>query len=193
MANEVQHGGVVLQGYALPVVANMAEQTMFDWIPFGRARRIVGHGDGHAPAISQLLQLPFPSPDARVIAATAVRFNKPMLRARVTAAPFLRPPGAQGIGHEGSSLARDSHHDKAPLPLRLVDPERNPSTAGPAGEIMVPNIDRLTPPASSGVLEQPHQFLLLGIDADCRISLLLKASALPGNVTKLPVPFRVAR
>src|SRR5579863_8965176 len=166
---------------------------MLNRIPFRCSWRVMGHGDGHAPPIGDLLQPPFPSPDARVVAATTVCFHKPVLCFRIAPPTFLRPPGAQGVGHESSRLARRSHYDKACLPLCVINPERHPTADGQASKIMVPDIDRVTPPTASGVFEQPYQLLLLGINADRRVSVLLKASALPSDVPKLPVALRLMR
>lgn len=49
---------------------------------------------------------------------------------------------------------------------------------------------RLCAPAAAGIFETTHQLLLFGIDADDRLSLANKASALPGDVAKLPIPLR---
>src|SRR5579862_5306463 len=58
---------------------------------------------------------------------------------------------------------------------------------------MVPHVVGLLPPRSTRILEGPHQFLLLGVDADRGISLLLEAAPLPGNVPKLPITFWLVR
>src|ERR1700692_690716 len=166
---------------------------MLDGIPFRRSRRVVGHGNGYSPAIGHLLQVPLPSPGAHVVTAAAVRFDKPVPRLRTTPPTLLPPPDGQSIGHEGSRLVRRSHHHKTGVALGIVNAEGNSAATAPAGEIMIPNIDRDAPPSSPRVLEQAHLFFLLGIDADRGISLLLEAPTLPGNIAKLPVALRFVR
>src|SRR5260370_36580207 len=100
---------MIVRGLGLPIRADLAEKTMLNRIPFRCSGRVVGHRNGHSPEIGYLLQLPLPSPDAWVVAATAVRFHKPMLRLRITPPTVLPPPPAQRVGPETTCLVRVSH------------------------------------------------------------------------------------
>src|SRR5437899_5606748 len=128
MANEVHHGFIILQRLPLPIAADVAEQAMLNRIPFRRSRRVVCHRDSNSPAIGQLLQLPSPRPHARVVAAAAVRLQKPVLRLRVTPPAMFLPPQAHSVGRESSRLVRGSHHHETRGLLAIVDAERYPPT-----------------------------------------------------------------
>jgi hypothetical protein len=53
----------------------------------------VGHGDGEAEAVAQLLlELVFPGPASGSIATSGIRQNEQMLSAGITATALLLPP-----------------------------------------------------------------------------------------------------
>src|ERR1017187_10087747 len=58
---------------------------------------------------------------------------------------------------------------------------------------MILDLHRLPAPATARILEATDQLLLLGIDADDRLSLTDKALALSGDMTELPVTLRTTR
>src|SRR6267378_3511595 len=190
VADEANDRFVVLERLAFPVGADPAEQAVLDGIPFRRPWWVVGYGDRHAPAVCQLLQGPFPGPGPRTVRPTAVSFNEPVLCLWATPAAMVFPPAREGSACEFCRLVRRANHDEASAPKLIVNPKRDSAALGEAGKVVVQDVDRLLRPCASRVLEQPHQFLLLGVDADRRISLLLKAPPLPGNVAKLPIPLR---
>jgi hypothetical protein len=189
-ANEVQDRCIIAQWFTLPVGADGAEQTMLNRIPLRCSWWIMGHGDGDSPFVRHLLQRPLPKPRTGTVGTTAVRYQQPMLRPRVTPQTFLFPPLAQSRRRECGCLPRSSNHHEPQLLQLVVDAERNRAPQTKVRKIMVPYVVRLTPPRPTGILKQANLFLLLGIDADRRISLFLEATPLPGNVAELPIALR---
>src|SRR5271155_433680 len=116
-----------------------------------------------------------------------------MLRPRVTPPTFLFPPLAQCPRRERSGLPRSSHHHEPHFLQFIVDAKRDRPPFRQAGKIMIPDVVGLTPPCATGILEQPYQLFLLGVDADHGISLLLEASPLPSDVAKLPITVHFVR
>ena len=67
---------VRLKRNATPVARDVTEQSVFDLIPFARARRIVAHLDDHSQFIRQRLQLEFPQSISVTVAASTVRCDQ---------------------------------------------------------------------------------------------------------------------
>src|SRR6266481_5290871 len=72
-AKEVENLLITVQRLGGPVLGNLGKQAMFDGIPFGSARRIVGYRHGEIEGVGELL-LEFGLPDmaTTTIAATGV-------------------------------------------------------------------------------------------------------------------------
>src|SRR6516165_8893230 len=190
-ADVVQHRLVALEGLALPVCTDGAEQPVLDRVPFRRARRIVRHRDSDAPPIGQLLQGPPPGPTAWVVAAAAVSRDQPVSRPRVTPTSMLLPPGAHGGADERRRFARRPDHHEPRVALSVVDAEWDRFADTPTGEVVVIHVLSLASPGSTRILEQADDLLFLGIDADRRISVLSETSPQAGDVAELAIPFRL--
>ena len=52
-SNVIHDGFVTIQGLTLPVLADLAEQSVFDRIPFGRAGRVVADRDRDVVRVCQ--------------------------------------------------------------------------------------------------------------------------------------------
>src|SRR6516225_5314229 len=178
VADEADDRFIVLERLAFPVGANPAKQAMLDGVPFRCPWRIVGYRDRHAPAVCQLLQGPFPGPSPRTICPTAISLDEPAFCLWTSPTAVVFPPARDGGACEVRRLVRRSNHDEASAPKVIVDSKGDRPPLGEARKVVVEDIDWLLPPRTSRVLEQPHQFLLLGVDADRRISLLLTAPPL---------------
>src|SRR5438552_2528927 len=72
-ANELHHRLVIDQWPAPPVLRDVAEEAVLDLVPLRGARRKVRHADGQATAVREALQLHFPRPRARAVAAAGIR------------------------------------------------------------------------------------------------------------------------
>ena len=73
-----------LQRNALPIAGDVAEQAMFDLVPFARARWIVTDFDDQARGIGEPLQFQSPESGARTVAPAAVGRRGPSLRCRAS-------------------------------------------------------------------------------------------------------------
>ena len=70
-ADETDDRGQTRQRFAAPVHGDVAEEPMFDLVPFAGAGRVVTHGDGEAGAVGKLLQLGLPQARLRPVAPSA--------------------------------------------------------------------------------------------------------------------------
>ena len=80
----------------------------------------------------------------------------------------------------------DAHADPAFIPMRIVDAVGDGLATRPGNDEVVraDTLRRLgRPPRSAAILEGPHQFLLLGVDRDCRLLPALGGPA-PGLRTR---------
>lgn len=72
-ANILERHLITVQRHTLPVLADLAEQAMFDGIPLRCAGRIMANGDGEPMTIAQLLlQIGLPYRGTRVIHSAGV-------------------------------------------------------------------------------------------------------------------------
>ena len=73
----------------LPVASDMAEQSMFDLVPFACAGRKVGDLDDQSGFVGEALEFDFPEAVAGAVAATAVGGDEQPLRFRIPSLPKL--------------------------------------------------------------------------------------------------------
>ena len=72
-AQVFQDGLEAVERASRPVLADFAEQAVFDRIPFRRGRGVVGHGHAQAVAVAEaMLQVEFPGARRAAVAAAAV-------------------------------------------------------------------------------------------------------------------------
>jgi len=67
------------EGFAPPVLSNVTEQAMLDFVPFARRRRKVANANLKTRLTTQLRQALFPQTTGRAIAAPAVGGNEQSL------------------------------------------------------------------------------------------------------------------
>ncbi len=177
-AKEVENLLITVQRLGGPVLGNLGKQAMFDGIPFGSARRIVGYRHGEIEGVGELL-LEFGLPDmaTTTIAATGVGEDEELASATVTERAFPFPPAGDGMSGEGGGIVRDSEKDGAAMGQQIVDAVRNGHTSGVRAEVVVVDQHRRAIPLGAGVLEVAHQLALLGIHADHRKTATLEAMA----------------
>ena len=82
--DQIDNDLVSLQGDALPVAGDVAEQPMFDLVPFARARREMADLHDQARAIGKALQFRLPKSVSMTIAAPTVSGNQQTLGRPVT-------------------------------------------------------------------------------------------------------------
>ena len=71
-ADQLDHGKAIRERPATPVLRDVAEQPMLDFVPLRRARRIVADVDHESRLVGQFLQLDLPEPHPRAIRAAAI-------------------------------------------------------------------------------------------------------------------------
>ena len=65
--DQIDDCGTICERMAARILSDVAEQAMFDLVPFRRAWRIVPNLDGETGLIGELLQPDFPEPHARTV------------------------------------------------------------------------------------------------------------------------------
>src|ERR1700726_1920846 len=131
-ADEVQDRFIIAQWFPLPVGADGAEQAMLNRVPFRCSWWIMCHSDGDSPFVRHLLQRPLPKPRTDAVGPTAICYQQPMLRPRVTPKTFLFPPRDQSRCRKRGCLPRSSHHYESQLLLVVIYAEGNRSTLSQA-------------------------------------------------------------
>ena len=82
---------------------------MLDGVPLGRARGIVGHGEGEAEGIGELrLEFGFPGAATSAIATTGVAQNEELPGPWITGRSLLAPPMCDGMGRKSGCVMRDA-------------------------------------------------------------------------------------
>ena len=137
-AQVFQDGLVAVQGAARPVLADLAEQAVFDGIPLRRGRRVVGHGHAQAmPVAEAVLQVVLPGARRGTIAAAAVgqdlqRFGLGIVLAALGAPPFL-----DAVDGERRGVGGLADEDGAGIGPRVVDTVGDGEALGLGAEVVV--------------------------------------------------------
>ena len=97
---------VCLKRLPRPILGNLTEKTMFDWIPFGRSRRIMADCYRKAVLVAQFcLESIFPYTRPCTIAASTVSKDIQFLRIRIAIQPFFFPPFSNRIHSKCRGIA----------------------------------------------------------------------------------------
>ena len=96
-----QDGLVAVEGAARPVLADFAEQAVFDGVPLRRGGRVMGHGDAQAvPVAEAMLQVELPGARRGTVAAAAVGEDLQGLGLRIVLAALGAPPLLDAVDGE---------------------------------------------------------------------------------------------
>src|SRR5579864_8884540 len=95
--DQVHNHAVADQRFGTPVQSDEREEAMLDLVPLAGARRKVTDRNLDPNLIGEALQLAFPQPQTRTVAATSVRSNEQSLRVGIANAADLIPPAADGL------------------------------------------------------------------------------------------------
>ena len=152
------------------VLGEFAEQPMLDWIPLGCSGRVMGDGHSEPMALAELVvESELPDPASGAVTAAAVGEDGEALDIGIAFAALGAPPlldtvdcEPRGVGGGGG----DEHG--AGVGLQVVDTVGNCHGLGVGVEVVVVDEHGLAIPLRAGVFERPHEFLLLGVDADHR-------------------------
>ena len=85
VGDQVDNDFVANQRTTSPVLRNVAEHAMFDFVPLTGAWRKVTHVDRHLQNIGQVLQCYFPQTTTATVAPATVSSNQQLLRATMAA------------------------------------------------------------------------------------------------------------
>jgi hypothetical protein len=82
-----------------------------------------------------------------------------------------------GVGSEGGSVVRNTHHESATILVDVIDAVGDGDAQRVAAEIMIQDPPRSAFPAPAGIAEVADQFAFFGVDADDRQMTALEAVA----------------
>src|SRR3984893_18040017 len=166
--DQLDHCGAAEEWLGAPVLRDVAEQPVLDFVPFRCAGRIVADLDRRGDLVGQRLQLDLPQPRARAVGHDAVRRNHQVTPAGVARAPNPIEPSADRLHRELGRVVRDADADPADIGGRVVDAMRQHLAQLLALPIVHVHVQRAAfgPIIRAAVLEVADQLLLLGVDRD---------------------------
>src|SRR5690242_10267131 len=116
---------MICQRLPTPVTGDVAEQSVFHFVPFARPRRKKANLNDHAKVVCEPLQFPLPQPVARSVASTTVGCNEQSLKMRVTFASQQLMPAAQGSHREFCRVRTDADANEGFIGVNVVDTVRD--------------------------------------------------------------------
>ncbi len=149
--------------------------------------------DAQTEVVGQALQCGLPPARAIAVAAAGIGGDVEGIRRGVRRPPHHRPPLADRRDREGGRVVVAPHADPRFVPRHVVDAVRNRLAHGVAGEIMHAHPLRGARglPFAPGILEIPHQFLLLRVDGDHGLLALHERGGSRVDMLELRVAVRV--
>ena len=184
----VEDGVIGLERHPLPVPADLAEQAVFDRVPFRGSGRVVTDGDAQSVTITELLlQIAQPDPGARAIGTTGIGQDKKLGRTGIVFAAAAAPPVLDGIDGECGRFAGGSHDHRTGVAAHVVDAIGESYAQGIRGEVMVVHFFGLAPQGPAAVFEAADQLPFLAIAADDGQVGRLELAALGIDVHELPI------
>ena len=166
-ANEVEDLLITIEWFARPVLGDFGKEAVFNGIPFGSARGVVGDGESQAKRVGHLrLEFSFPGAATRAIAATGVAQDEQFPGPWITSRPLLAPPMCNGVRGKRGCVMRDAHHDRSSIREQVIDSVWDGNTGGIRAEIVVVDQAGRQIPAQAGVFEVADQFAFFGVDAN---------------------------
>ena len=174
--DQTQDGGIVSERYSGPLLADLAEDAMFDGIPLGGSRGIMADGYAQAVAVGEFfLEGVFPLVAVGPIAPAAVGEDQEPGGAAITVAALATPPLTNAVDGKVGGIAGGADDDCGAVGLTIVNSVGNGDPFGQGRKIVVLHRDGLSAPGAARIFEGADQFTFLGVDADdgawCRAKL----------------------
>src|SRR6266536_2794399 len=190
VGKQVDDDFVAGEGATAPVHGDLAEQPVFDFVPFAGSGRQVAHGDLQSGRSGELGQLDLPQPGAVAVGAATVGADQQPARLGVGQLAGHGPPAADG-GHGelgGVVVAPDRH--PAGVGADVVDPVGDGLAQLLVQEVVHVHRNRLAggAPLAALVGVAADQLLLLDVHADRRATLGQVRLGLVVEVAELGVP-----
>src|SRR5262245_40245028 len=110
-----------LEWDSLPASGDVAEESMFNLVPFTGAGRVVTEFKLQSGLIGEPLPGPTPQPRSRTVAAATVGGNQQAGRVRVTCAPQPLPPATNRGDRELRRVVTDAHGNACFIVDQVVD------------------------------------------------------------------------
>ena len=159
---------VIDQGSSSPVLGDVAEESMLDLVPLGRAGRKVRDADREARAVGESLEFQLPESSSIAIASATVSGDEQFRGIGVGLLAHVAPPPGDGLDGELWGVMVDAHADPCGVRREIVDAVGNRLAELLVDEVVHADGNGLTGrlPLAPGVLEIADEFLLLRIDGD---------------------------
>ena len=178
------------QRSSAPIEADGRKHPVLNFVPLGRPRRKMAHGDRHLQFISEILHGEFPEPGTGAIAPAAIGRYQEALGIGVKLAPHAIPPLANALDGEFGGIVIGAHIDPARIIRGIIDPVRDR-----LAQLFVHKVVAIDVNGGLGrmvfaaiILKEPDQFFLFGIHGNDRIPEPLKLTGHLRNVGELPIP-----
>ncbi len=201
MSDQFNNGLQARQRLAAPVLRDIREKPVLNFIPFACARRKVCDCDAHSSFVRELLQRDLPQAATRTVAATAVGSDQQFPGMRETAASHPFPPAANRVDGKLRRVMIDADAHPTLIVEDIVNAVRNGLAEKRVFEVMHADLFGLPvrTPIPTAILEIPDQFLLFRIHRDRRLAAFQESRHLGIEVLELRVAvgmrgaFRVLR
>src|ERR1022692_3755311 len=189
-SDQVDDDFMAHQRFAAPVLRDEREQTMLDLVPFAGSRRKVADRNLQSGFIGQFLQLQFPQPHSRPVAASAVRCNQELTGIGVCLSTHHVPPAPDTLDGERRRVMIGANADPTCILPQIVNSIGNVFLLR---EIM--HLDKfgltLGPPFAPPVLVVPYLFLLFRVYGNRWLTTLQEFRRLRIDVFKLRIAVRM--
>ena len=168
-------------------MADEAEEAVFDFVPFARARREVSDSNLESGLVREALEFVLPEAYAWVVASSTIGGERECLCVGIRAFSDGVPPSADTLNGEFCSVAVDAEVDPASIVIDVIDAVWDDFAE--FGNFKVVGADffglSFRAPFAPVVLEISDEFFLLGVDADDGFFLLLLCSHVVVDIFEL--------
>lgn len=188
--DEAEQDPQAAERVACPIGADLAEQPMFDGIPFRGPAWKMSHGDRDPGFVGEALQFAFPEPRTAAVAAAAVGQDQQPALTGKRGLTVLLPPVADRVDGELGRIGTRSHPDVPAVVGHIVNSVGDGPALGIAGEIVGQHDVRLSAVALPAVLEITDQDRVLRVDADHRRARAHQQTAELLDPAELPIAIR---
>lgn len=168
-ANEVDQNQHCAQDMASPCGCDLAEESVLNRIPFGGSRRVMTDCNFEPGLIGKVVQTFLVPPRTRSITAATIGLDHQTLRLGIVRLVETTPV-SDGIDGQVCGVAGGRHADMTLVPFRIVNAIRCRASRRIRGKVVIVDFLAFLTPCLAIVFELAHEFLLLRVDADSRLT-----------------------